>query len=656
MAAVLVMAAIGAWVVGTGQISYVVTYGVSMEPVYHAGDLVVVARSDSYEIGQIAAYAGADGRVEVLHRIVGGDGETGFVLQGDNNQSADAARPAGGDLIGRAILHIPRIGGWIQPLLSPTGLGMIGFLLFSGGAATIRTRRDIARGPRKKKVKVMTGTGGSWATTSAALRAVGRLSPVMRTLAVATAACGVTGLLLGALGWMRPATETVSGSGTPGESMTFSYSAAVPRSAAYDGTTAYSPDPIFRRLTNLVDLNLDYRGEPGRVLVMARLSSPVGWHTTIQLSQQQQFASSFFAGTVQLDLNALERRARAAGTAIGADLGQITVAVTAQIRHRDGGLFEPQIPLTLAPLQLSLANGPGSLVVNRSGASAGSSTVDRRIGVLGYDLLTATTARRSSVVLLLAAVFGAVLVAMSALRHVPLRTREQIERRYPHLLVPVEPMASPPGKPVVLVDTFPALVRLAERYGQMILTWTRPDGSDDFVVRDEGITYRFRIVPSPPPSEPPTVVETMTPDEPAPEQQAAPRRRPTKSVPDKAVPDRSVPDRSVPTKSTPAKPPVKRTPAKAAPVKAAPLKAPAAPASEAGAETPAEKPPPRKRAPRRKPEFPAPEPRAAHEEMREEMEDLAERNLPLAAPEPRNEPIYDFLPPAKRQPPPSADS
>jgi hypothetical protein len=35
-------------------------------------------------------------------------------------------------------------------------------------------------------------------------------------------------------------------------------------------------------------------------------------------------------------------------------------------------------------------------------------------------------------------------------------------------------------------------VKLAERYGQMILTWRRPD-ADDFVVRDEGITYRYRI-------------------------------------------------------------------------------------------------------------------------------------------------------------------
>jgi hypothetical protein len=106
--------------------------------------------------------------------------------------------------------------------------------------------------------------------------------------------------------------------------------------------------------------------------------------------------------------------------------------------------------------------------------------------------VTAAQARSYAVLLLLAALVGAAAIAFVARRHSPLHTRAEIERRYPQLLVPVEPMASPPGKPVVLVDNFPALVKLAERYGQMILTWRRPD-ADDFVVRDEGITYRYRI-------------------------------------------------------------------------------------------------------------------------------------------------------------------
>lgn len=292
---------------------------------------------------------------------------------------------------------------------------------------------------------------------------------------------------------MKPVTEKAGRTGKSAESMTFSYSAVVPRSAAYDGTTVYSPEPIFRKLANLVDLHMDYKGEPSRIRVNARMSADNGWHTTLQLSQQQQFTSAKYTGTVQLDLDALSQRAKSAGEAIGADINTVTLAVTAQVEHSDGSLFEPNISLNLAPLQMTLSNGSGSLVVNQSSTAAETSTQDRQIDAFGYDVFTAAEARKYAIYLLLTAAIGAVVIAALALRHVPLRTRVQIERRYPHLIVPVEPMASPPGKPIVLVDSFRALVKLAEKYGQMILTWTRADGSDDFVVRDEGIIYRYRI-------------------------------------------------------------------------------------------------------------------------------------------------------------------
>jgi hypothetical protein len=150
------------------------------------------------------------------------------------------------------------------------------------------------------------------------------------------------------------------------------------------------------------------------------------------------------------------------------------------------------LQLSLTSLQLILANGEGSLSVKDAGAGSAATHVMREFKIFGLSIMTAAQARSYAVLFLLAALLGAAAIAFVARRDSPLRTRAEIERRYPQLLVPVEPMASPPGKPVVLVDNFPALVRLAERYGQMILTWRRPD-ADDFVVRDEGITYRYRV-------------------------------------------------------------------------------------------------------------------------------------------------------------------
>ncbi|WP_232344040.1 DUF5305 family protein, partial [Actinoplanes awajinensis] len=325
------------------------------------------------------------------------------------------------------------------------------------------------------------------------IKAVSRLNPILRLLAVVTALCAAAGLVLGVLGWMKPATQSAPSSALAGESMTFSYSAKVDSSAAYDGTVAYSPDPIYRKLADFVDLRLQYQGEPGSITVTARLSSPAGWHSTMQLSQDRKFTAERYTGTVLLDLDGINERVQAAGKAIGTDLGQITIAVTAHVEHGDGSSFDPQLSLALNPMQLALAGGADSLVVNQSGSTSGGGIYPRQISVLGRDLLTAAVARKYAVWLLLVAIAAAIGVGMAALRGVPLQTRAQIQRRYGHLLVPVEPINNKQDEPVVTVATFPALVKLAEKYGQMILTWTRPDGADDFVVRDDGVLYRYRI-------------------------------------------------------------------------------------------------------------------------------------------------------------------
>ncbi|MBB2945419.1 signal peptidase I [Actinoplanes lutulentus] len=655
MAAIMMMAAIGVWAVSTGRLSYVITHGISMNPVYYAGDLVIITKSDSYQVGQIAAYYGPGGKVKVLHRIIGGDGETGFVFKGDNNSSVDVDRPTSGQMIGQAAVHIPKVGAWIQLLLSPTGLGMLSFLFISGGAATVKSRRDVPRGHRKKKVKGMSGQGSSWAAATAVVKAVSRLHPALRVVAALSVVVAIFGLVLAVLGWTKPATQLTDSSSPTGESMTFSYSADVPRSAAYDGTTAYSPDPIYRNLAKFVVLRMQYLGQPGKADVSARLSSPTGWHSTMQLAQTREFFSERFTGTVSLDLEGMEKRAQEASDAIGADVGAVTVTVTARISH-DDATFEPQVAFSLSNVQLALVGGADSLVADRSGTTYSGGTYPRQISVLGNELLTAAQARKYATILVLIALLAAAAVAVVAVRRVPLKTREQIERRYPHLLVPVEPMPSPPGKPVVIVDKFPALVKLAEKYGQMILTWTRPDGAEDFVVRDDGVTYRYRI-------EAPVVPSPSQPEsKPAPARKPAPRKA---APPPPETPQESPP----PPPETPPPPPDKPTaaqeptatqepaveakpeptaeePAAEKPEPAKPARAPrkkATPKAAPKAATPEEMPPkpPLKRPIRRKPEA-----------DREAIETLAELNKSVGgAPEGKSEtphePIYDFLPHAK---------
>ncbi|GIM92591.1 DUF5305 family protein [Paractinoplanes toevensis] len=493
MAAILGMAAIGAWAIMTERVGYVVTHGTSMNPVYYQDDLVFVMKADSYHVGQIAAYHGESPGQRVLHRIIGGDGSAGFVIKGDNNESVDPLTPTTEDMIGRAVLHIPHGGIWLKPLLGPSGLGMLSFLVIGGRAATARTRREIPRGRRKKKVKAMsTRQGGSWATVVTAVTAVRRLSLMLRAAAVVAAILTLCALTLGVLGWMKPLVETrPAAAPAPSRSITYSYSAKVPKSAAYDNTTVNSPDPVFRKLADRANLNARYEGPAGRFKLGATLTNGTGWHTTMTLVSETSFTSTTFDATVPLDFSALVDRADNASRAIGASpTGAVTIALTAQVSSP--GLATLAAPLQIGINRFAMTLSEGKFKTEAVAAVAPDTVVPREISILGHSFMTASVARSRAILLLIAAAAVAAAVALAALRRLPVRTRAEIERRYPNLLVQVEPMASPPGKPVVNVDNFPALVRLSEKYGQMILTWRRPD-ADDFVVRDEGITYRYRV-------------------------------------------------------------------------------------------------------------------------------------------------------------------
>ena len=93
--------------------------GHSMEPLYRTGD-IVVARCGAPQVGDIVVYEpqGLDG-ARIIHRIIGGDGATGWVMKGDNNSAEDPFSPTDADVLGSARLHIPKVGILASTLTSP---------------------------------------------------------------------------------------------------------------------------------------------------------------------------------------------------------------------------------------------------------------------------------------------------------------------------------------------------------------------------------------------------------------------------------------------------------------------------------------------------------------------------------------------------------
>lgn len=93
--------------------------GHSMEPTYFTGDLVW-SRCGEAAVGDVVVYTppGVDG-ARVIHRITGGDGVDGWVIQGDNNTFIDPWTPDAALVVGIARAHIPHLGSAVYAIANP---------------------------------------------------------------------------------------------------------------------------------------------------------------------------------------------------------------------------------------------------------------------------------------------------------------------------------------------------------------------------------------------------------------------------------------------------------------------------------------------------------------------------------------------------------
>ena len=106
----------------------------SMAPAISTGDIIITTPINRKEpkIGDVIAYQAKRFNGENVavfsHRIIGGDIQNGFVVQGDANESPDNQKPAAPDILGVVVFVIPYLGNFLTPkalfLLVPCIFGL----------------------------------------------------------------------------------------------------------------------------------------------------------------------------------------------------------------------------------------------------------------------------------------------------------------------------------------------------------------------------------------------------------------------------------------------------------------------------------------------------------------------------------------------------
>lgn len=144
----------------------VIVSGQSMDPTFHTGDLVLAWPRADYEVGDVAPYRVPEGEPGagglVIHRIVGGDARSGFVMQGDNNPAPDIWMPRNDDIIGRQIVLVPWVGELMAWLRQPAVLAaLVAGLVTSVAVSSGLERRSVDGDDCDDQVAALTGAAES---------------------------------------------------------------------------------------------------------------------------------------------------------------------------------------------------------------------------------------------------------------------------------------------------------------------------------------------------------------------------------------------------------------------------------------------------------------------------------------------------------------
>ncbi len=145
-----------------GPLSMIWVSGTSMEPTLYTGDLAVLYRADTYEVGDIVAFDIPEGGT-VIHRVIEVTSE-GHRFQGDNRDFHDPWLLEESRIHGRQVLSVPQAARVMSTVGRPEVLAAFAVAL----VVFRRLRRDAAT---SEDGAAQSGTGDPASAAASASRA-----------------------------------------------------------------------------------------------------------------------------------------------------------------------------------------------------------------------------------------------------------------------------------------------------------------------------------------------------------------------------------------------------------------------------------------------------------------------------------------------------
>jgi len=495
-----------------GMASYIIIIGNSMEPNFHIGDLVIVHEEANYQIGDAVVYHNLELSSSVFHRVI--VQKLGrFTLQGDNNSWTDTYQPSKDEVIGKLWVHIPNGGNVIQMIRTPIAMAVIAGIL--GGILALGFFTSKSKGkkrmnkdwftPVKQKIRdwfrrtedsgpsksSSSDQGFFWEGSFFALGLV-----------------AFSSLILGIISFSRPATRLAQNEIQYQNLGFFAYSASAP-SGIYDANAIQSGDPIFPKLTCVVDMTFQYTlvaqqagNITGTYHLTATISEQVsGWQRTVPLQDETTFSGNAVGTTAKLDLCKIEKLTQSMEQSTDFHPGSYTLTISPNI-HINGnisgykleGAFNPGVQFKYDRVQFYLINDElqGNLLnATETGILSEPKTEANTVKILGIEFVIPAL-RLITIIGLLGSLAGLILLGMK-LQHVSKSNPGQfIRARFGSMMIDIQNADMVDSKTTIDVSSIDNLGKLAERFNAMIFH-TELGETHAYYVQGEGTTYRFVI-------------------------------------------------------------------------------------------------------------------------------------------------------------------